>query len=92
MVDYLGNWTAEKDYTNYPEDKMCDMDKIAKVVLDVQKESNYKIETDIENLCHMLLVYLLDDSGYYDEDDLSEDNIRETIRSYGSLREFDYNC
>ena len=29
MVDTYGRWTEEKDYSTYPEEKMCDYDKMA---------------------------------------------------------------
>lgn len=95
MIDWVGRWTAEKDYNEFPIEKWCDMDYIANYI----KEQNYTIETDIENLSYMI-------SSYYDteiEDKTLEytpaynDNLmidmlilKSIMEDSGGLSEFDY--
>ena len=40
MITKTGAWIAETDYTNYPKDKMCFMDRIAQIILRKIKEYN----------------------------------------------------
>lgn len=87
MVDNMGNWTAEKDYTNYPKEKMCDMDHVAEAVIDFINKNNYKIKTDIENVCYILLMMITDEDGNYD---ISKDSITYEIESHGGVSDFDY--
>lgn len=51
MITKTGAWIAETDYTNYPKDKMCFMDRIAQIILRKIKEYNYKVETTVTNIC-----------------------------------------
>lgn len=57
MITKTGAWIAETDYTNYPKDKMCFMDRIAQIILRKIKEYNYKVETTVTNICEMCLAY-----------------------------------
>ena len=53
MVDWFGNWTAEKNYDKYPKEKWCDCDYVAAWI----KETGYEVTTDIENLTNMVIAY-----------------------------------
>ena len=43
MINNLGQWTEEKDYTNFPKCKMCDYDEMAVYI----RKTKYNIETTI---------------------------------------------
>lgn len=64
MVDYYGNWTYEPDT---PEEKKCDLDRLADEILRQIKEGNdqtgndYQIETTIENVTVMVYLHLKDE-------------------------------
>lgn len=53
MVDTYGRWTEEKDYSTYPEEKMCDYDKMAVWI----RGRGYEPETSMENLITMIFIY-----------------------------------
>lgn len=46
MVNNLGQWTEEKDYSTYPKEKWCDYDYMAAWV----RSEGYEPETSMENL------------------------------------------
>ena len=97
MVDsWSGEWKAEKDYTNYPLKDVCDMDKIAMVVIPYIKDNNYEIKTTIENICYMIMSSIEFECEEHDdldvESELNSDMILERIEINGGLEDFDYNC
>lgn len=88
---WTGEWTAEKDYTNYPAEKWCDCDRIAAWIID----SNYQIKTTMENLVSMILAYFdSPDERAETEKYKNNPSFIEIIRAYvensGGLSEFDY--
>lgn len=100
MVDWLGKWTAEKDYAVYPKSKWCDCDYVAAWI----KELGYQPKTSIENLVGMILSYY---DGYLIDNDVNfYTNIKESenglmisvedvccfIDEHGGLSEFDCYC
>ena len=46
MVDWFGQWTEEKDYSQYPKEKWCDYDYMAAWI----REQGYEPRTEMENL------------------------------------------
>ena len=58
---WTGKWFAEKDYSIFDAKDVCYMDKIAMVVIDIIKDTDYKVKTTIENICYMILNYLEND-------------------------------
>lgn len=100
MVDYNGNWKAEKDYSEFPKGKWCDLDYVAAWVL----ESGYKPETTIENLVEMILshyeTHLIDNNTKFYTDIIESENnpmisvadISCYVEENGGLKEFDYYC
>ena len=96
MIDYYGRWTAETDYTEFPEDKMCDCDRIARAAM----EDGYKPETDYTNLTTMVLLYFdsPDNYGEYDPDtgcggygdSFTVEECLRYVEESGGWREFDY--
>lgn len=46
MVDNLGRWIPEEEYSNYPREQWCDMDVVANYI----KEQNYEPKTSVKNL------------------------------------------
>ncbi len=99
MVDQTtGIWTAEEDYSNYPELKWCDMDYIANWI----KQQGYLPKTSIENVSYKILDhYNLEDfsNGYFEVEDNREypDNLMINIldvaayvEASGGIEEFDY--
>ena len=71
MITKTGAWIAETDYTNYPKDKMCFMDRIAQIILRKIKEYNYKVETTVTKICEMCLAYA--ESFAEDEPDMCDE-------------------
>lgn len=100
MVYYNGNWKAEKNYKEFPENKWCDLDYIANWIL----ESEYRPKTTIENLVEMILAHYeayLTNEGikFYTDIVESENNpmisvidVACYVEDSGGLREFDYYC
>lgn len=101
MVDYYGNWTAEKDYKVFPKEKWCDYDYIAAWIQDL----DYKPKTSIENLVTMVMAhytsYLIDEDieFFIEEKQESENGLMISIEDVscfvdasGGLKEFDYYC
>ena len=100
MIDYNGNWKAEQNYNEYPENKWCDFDYIANWIIG----TGYKPVTTIENLVEMVWVfydaYLMDESvEFYTDITKSENNpmisiidVSCFVDENGGLKEFDYYC
>lgn len=87
MVDWLGRWCEEEDYSKYPKEKWCDYDNMAVWI----RSKGYEIKTDMENLITMIFGH------YYSE--LEENNVEFTIDGCkdfvigsGGFAEFDYYC
>ena len=93
MVDYYGNWTYEPDT---PEEKKCDLDRLADEILRQIKEGNdqtgndYQIETTIENVTVMVYLHLKDEIDEMESFDVGE--IMELVQLSGGIHEFDYEC
>lgn len=90
MVNNMGQWTPEADYTNYPQEKMCFMDRLANYI----QSENYAPKTNVENLCYMILGHF---DGYREDADEAVDSMDveqtiEFIKMSGGLKEFDYYC
>ena len=64
MVDTYGRWTEEKDYSTYPEEKMCDYDKMAVWI----RGRGYEPETSMENLITMIFCYYEEEIGSHVSD------------------------
>ena len=98
MITKTGAWIAETDYTNYPKDKMCFMDRIAQIILRKIKEYNYKVETTVTNICEMCLAYAEwfaeDEPDMCDEYGITIEGITNYIEAEGriGLSEFDCYC
>ena len=98
MISIYGEWTPEADYTNYPQEKMCLMDKIAVLLLQKIKEYKYRIETTLENMCYMCLAYAEceaeENPEMCDEYGITIEGIAEYINAGGKvgLSEYDYYC
>jgi hypothetical protein len=98
MITKTGAWIAETDYTNYPKDKMCFMDRIAQIILRKIKEYNYKVETTVTNICEMCLAYAEsfaeDEPDMCDEYGITIEGITNYIEAEGriGLSEFDCHC
>ena len=96
MVDYFGQWTEEKDYTNYPEDKMCDFDHMAIWI----REQGYNPKTSMEHLITMIFLHFdcHDNFGEYDVntgcggygEEFTIEGCKEFVIDSGGLAEFDY--
>lgn len=96
MVDYFGKWTEEKDYTNYPEEKMCDYDHMAIWI----REKGYEPKTSMENLITMIFLRFdcPDNFGEYDEEtgfggfgeEFTIEGCKQYVEASGGLAEFDY--
>lgn len=96
MVDYFGQWTEEKDYTNYPEEKMCDFDHMAVWI----REQGYKPKTSMEHLITMIFLHFdsPDNFGEYDVntgfggygEEFTIEGCKQFVEDSGGLAEFDY--
>lgn len=96
MVDTFGRWTEEKDYTNYPEEKMCNYDHMDIWI----REQGYEPKTSMEHLIDMIFLIFdcSDNFGEYDTntgfggygEEFTLEGCKEFIRDSGSLAEFDF--
>lgn len=87
MVDNMGNWTEEKDYTIYPEEKWCMYDHLANLI----RKDKYEIKTTMKNLITIILLSAENavDDGIDILLDYPQDIIR-WMREQGGYSEFDY--
>ena len=91
MVDRYGRWYEEKDYTNYPKEKMCDYDRMAIWI----RKSGYHVKTTMENLIDMIFLhydierYDLDCAECDKEFDIEE--CKHYVMNSGGLVKFDCN-
>lgn len=98
MVDAYGTWYEEKDYSNYPKEKWCDMDYMAVYI----KAKGYEPKTSMTNLIDMIFAYYdgyLEDNDkmFYTDIEKSENELHVSIKDIdcfvednGGLKEFDY--
>ena len=87
MVDAYGNWTEEKDYNTYPEEKLCDCDRMAIII----RLDGYEPKTSMENLVTM--IYLHAKSAVEDGTDIllgDPNDIVWWVKENGGYEEFDY--
>lgn len=86
MVDWYGRWTYEP---NTPEEKKCDMDRLA----DWVTSTGFEPQTNIENVCWMILGHFLNELEQDETEycDTIEDMIQ-YVRDSGGIEEFDYYC
>lgn len=47
MIDNYGRWTPEEDYSTYPREKWCDMDRVAAITCFANKQSKRVIDPAI---------------------------------------------
>lgn len=94
MVDYYGRWNYDPET---PEEKMCDMDRVAQMVL----RNGYDPMTTMENLVSMIV---LSYQGYLEEEclefyavendpddyDINIEDLESYIYDNGGFSEFDY--
>ena len=78
MVDQFGRWTEEEDYLAYPEEKLCDYDRMAIWI----RSEGYEPRTSMENLISMIF-------AHYNEE-FSIEGCIEFVELSGGLQEFDY--
>jgi hypothetical protein len=90
MVDHLGRWTAEQNYSTYPKEKWCDMDHVANYI----SGQGYEPKTSIENLVVMVILHfdreIEDDSVYLENGMINIPNLSALVEESGGLRAFDY--
>lgn len=85
MVDQYGRWYEEKDYTNYPKEKLCDYDRMAIWI----REVGYQIKTDMENLITMIFLHYDSECAEYDKE-FDIDDCKNYVIDSGGFTEFDY--
>lgn len=56
MINNLGQWKEEKDYSTYPKEKWCDMDYMAAWI----RNKQYEPKTSMENLITIIWEYYED--------------------------------
>ena len=96
MVDNMGHWTPEVDYSMYPKEKWCDMDWVAAWI----QQQGYTPRTSLENLTVMCILHFEgevedENSPYcpdYFDDGINIDGLIRFVEAFGGLREFDYVC
>ena len=98
MINNLGQWIEEKDYTTYPKEKWCDYDTIANYI----HNFGYEPKTNIENLISMIFSHYdsetaVNELGYFEIKDTRENDYSLNLDDYicyiearGGLEEFDY--
>lgn len=102
MVNTFGQWTPEKDYSTYPQEKWCDYDYVANYI----RQQNYTPQTSIENLVQMIISHLEGEienremTGvesdfipmYNDNLMINVEAVDSFVMASGGLKEFDYEC
>lgn len=87
MVDGLGRWTEEKDYSTYPIEKWCDYDRMATWI----RSQEYEPLTSMGYLIDMIFLHY--DSFLYDYNEtFSIEGCIEFVEENGGIRMFDYEC
>jgi hypothetical protein len=97
MVDgWTGRWYPEEDYSKYPEEKLCDCDRLCIAI----RAAGYTPRTSMENLVNMVMAHF-DDSEHYGEydpetgcggygDSFTIEGCLQYIEDSGGWKEFDY--
>lgn len=102
MINSLGRWEENKDYSTFPQTEWCDMDYMATWI----RSKGYEIKTTMENLILMIFAHYEDDDkylkkGYFAVKDTRKypDNlmvnipdVKAYVEASGGLVEFDYYC
>ena len=94
MVDAYGRWYEEEDYSTYPKEKWCDMDRVANYI----REQGYTPKTSMENLIENIIAYF---ESEVEEDDMFSPAYGEDLNIHvpylsafvvasGGFREFDF--
>ena len=100
MINNLGQWEENKDYSTYPEKEWCDMDYMAVWI----RSKGYKPKTSMENIINMIYGYYEDtdevrERGYFGIQDTRKypDNlmvnipdIEDYVMTSGGLEMFDF--
>ncbi len=95
MVDWLGRWTEEKDYSTYPPEKWCDMDRVANYI----RTCDYVPKTNMENLIGMIIAHFEGETEdcsseffpTYDDDlNINMPKLAAFVEASGGFKEFDY--
>lgn len=87
MINNLGQWKEEKDYSTYPKKKWCTYDYMAEEI----RKTGYNVKTTMGNLITMIFLYV--DSAIEDGVEIVKDSpfdIMEWVKESGGLQEFDY--
>ena len=93
MVNNIGQWEENKDYSTYPENEWCDMDYMAVWI----RSKGYEPKTSMENLITNIFLHydceIEEESSSYNTDNGNFDSEIEAIQAYVTdtgLSEFDY--
>lgn len=86
MVDAYGRWTEEKDYANYPAEKMCDYDHMAVWI----RKQGYEPKTTMENLITIIFLHFQNDSNLEYGTEFTIEGCKQFVEDSGGLKEFDY--
>lgn len=94
MVDNLGRWTPEPDYSTYPKEKWCDMDYVCNWL----REESYMPTIDLEEFIDRLICeftghcYEADIKAYNKNYMINVSKLALFVEASGGLKEFDYEC
>lgn len=97
MVNNLGQWIEETDYSKFPKEKWCDYDYMA----DWIRSSGYKPKTSMENLIDIIFYHYEQEIAFHvSEFDTESGNFGGTyteacqafVEASGGLEMFDYEC
>lgn len=96
MIDNYGRWTPEEDYSTYPREKWCDMDRVAAWI----QQQEYTPQTSLENLTMICILHYEGEteenetfgSMYNKYGNIDVSNLADFVYASGGLREFDYEC
>lgn len=95
MIDNLGRWIEEKDYSTFPKDKWCDCDYMAAWI----RKENYEPKTSMGKLIDMILNhYEAEMEDRTSEFDIVSGNFKGTytnaciayVCASGGIKAFDY--
>lgn len=85
MVDYLGRWYEEKDYSTYPKEKWCDYDHMANWI----RSEGYEPQTTMENLINMIFSHY-ESSCEECEETFCINGCIDFVENSGGIEMFDY--
>lgn len=98
MINNLGQWTEEKDYSIYPKEKWCDYDTMANYIRSIE----YDPKTSMENLISIIFAHYAceiegNGKGYFEIKDERKNDFSLNLKDYvcyieatGGFEEFDY--